>query len=372
MPPSAGMMASLQQPIAQAPMGPPMGQPQMGQPMGQPQMGQPMGQPQMGHPQMGHPQMGHPQQMHQQMPPMAYQSGERKKRMPIGLIVGIIGGVVAILAVVVVLLLGKKDGGDKETADAGDSGKAAEVGTLNLELTPADAKVTVDGTEHAGGSPRVVSGLNAGVHKLEVSKDGFVGFSQDVTVTGGQTLSLPLKLQARDVTLKVSVDPAAATLSIVAGETPTEIGKGQPSYAHALKREDGVSYKLTAKADGYEDVSVPLVFSGDASQDVAVTLVAKAGTAPTPAEVVEDKPKPKSGGTKPKPKPKTAELKIGVAPGNPPADVYVDGKKEGRAPVFVKVSPGSHTVKWKWDDGKSDTQKVSVGDKEVKLLKGSK
>ena len=40
--------------------------------------------------------------------------------------------------------------------------------------------------------------------------------------------------------------------------------------------------------------------------------------------------------------------------------------------MFVKVSAGSHTVKWKWDDGKSDPQKVWVGDNESKLLKGSK
>ena len=63
---------------------------------------------------------------------------------------------------------------------------------------------------------------------------------------------------------------------------------------------------------------------------------------------------------------------VEVAPGNPPATVYVDGRKAGRSPQFVKVSAGSHTVKWKWDDGKTDTQKVSIGDKESKLLKGSK
>jgi hypothetical protein len=57
----------------------------------------------------------------------------------------------------------------------------------------------------------------------------------------------------------------------------------------------------------------------------------------------------------------------------PPADVYVDGKKQDKkTPVFVKVSSGSHTVKWKWDDGKTDTQTVSVAANESKLLKGSK
>jgi len=107
---------------------------------------------------------------------------------------------------------------------------------------------------------------------------------------------------------------------------------------------------------------------------VTVSLVAKAAAGADPAGTsgptkTKKAAKKKGGGAA---KPKTAELKIGVAPGNPPATVYVDGRKQGRAPVFVKVSPGSHTVKWKWDDGKTDTQKVSVGDKESKLLKGSK
>ncbi len=53
--------------------------------------------------------------------------------------------------------------------------------------------------------------------------------------------------------------------------------------------------------------------------------------------------------------------------------MYVDGKKQSKkTPVFVKVTPGSHTVKWAWDGGKHDTQRVKVADKQVKLLKGSR
>jgi len=72
-----------------------------------------------------------------------------------------------------------------------------------------------------------------------------------------------------------------------------------------------------------------------------------------------------------KAKPKTATLKIGTGPGLPPATVYVDGKKQSKqTPVSVKVSPGSHRIKWKWSSGKSATQKVSIGDKEQKVIKG--
>ena len=231
-----------------------------------------------------------------------------------------------------------------------------------------------------GEAQRVVSGLADGPHKIEVSTAGgeFLPFAQEVTLSAGQAMPLPIKLQARTVSLTISVEPAAAAVTILAGDTATQIGAGAASHVHPLAREPGVAYTLVGVAEGYQEIRLPIVFTGDPAQAVSLTLVTKAGPAvpgPGPGPDVAPDPTPQVEKKKPvkKPaKPKTAELKIGVAPGNPPADVYVDNKKEGRAPVFVKVTAGSHTVKWKWDDGKTDTQKVTVGDKESKLLKGSK
>lgn len=298
------------------------------------------------------------------------------KKSSVGLIVGIIGGVLAILAVVAFFVFGNPGDKEKEeTADAGDKAAAVEVGGLNLDLTPADATVKVDGKEYPGASPRVITGLEAGTHKLEVSKgESFMAFTQDVQVTGGQTLSLPLKLQARDVTLTIKAEPAAAKIEILAGDKATEVGKGQAAYKHALKRADGVEYKLKATAEGYGESVVPISFTGDANQDLSITLV-KEGGGEDDGKAEADSGKKVSKKTKKRrtPKPKNAELKIGVAPGNPPATVYVDGRKQSKkTPVFVKVSAGSHTVKWKWSDGKTDTQRVKVGAHDSKLLKGSK
>ena len=114
-------------------------------------------------------------------------------------------------------------------------------------------------------------------------------------------------------------------------------------------------------------------FDGKAEQSFALALT-KEAVAPEPAPATTSQPTKKKKVTKKK-KPtaaKTATLKIGVAPGNPPATVYVDGKKQSKkTPVFVKVAPGKHTVKWVWG-GKSSTQRVSVGDGESKLVKGKK
>lgn len=48
---------------------------------------------------------------------------------------------------------------------------------------------------------------------------------------------------------------------------------------------------------------------------------------------------------------KTSTLRLGTHAGSPPADVTVDGKSVGRTPLAaVKVSPGTHTVVFRWPD----------------------
>jgi hypothetical protein len=60
-------------------------------------------------------------------------------------------------------------------------------------------------------------------------------------------------------------------------------------------------------------------------------------------------------------------------PGQPPAKISVDGKSYGAKPrVAVKVTPGRHTVKWQWSDGKVATQSVKVGAGDKKKIKASR
>jgi serine/threonine-protein kinase len=340
-------------------------------------------QPQQGYQQPYQQQQAYQQQPQQHMPPQTSQVSqvvaaepEEVRKSNVGLIIGIIGGVIAILAVVAFFVLGPGLGG-KETKDTGGTGEQAGVSgsdstpeaaitNVTIDVTPADATVMIDGKEYAGAGPRAIAELAPGTHKLEVSMgDAYLPFSQELTFTAGQ--SLPIKLEARDVTLNLTVTPANATVSLIAGTTTTEIGKGAASHAHKLVREPGLQYTVQATADGFEDLSLPIVFTGDPAQDVPVLLAAKPEVPvadPGPAKPVKKTTKVS--------KPKNAELKIGVAPGNPPATVTVDGKSEGRTPVFVKVTAGAHTVKWKWDDGKTDTQKATVAENESKLLKGNK
>lgn len=73
-------------------------------------------------------------------------------------------------------------------------------GDLVIVTIPRDADVRVDGvamTNAAGGSPHVRTNLDTGVHRIEVTRDGFVPWRT--------TIDLP----ARALNLEVVLDPAA-------------------------------------------------------------------------------------------------------------------------------------------------------------------
>ncbi|PCC66545.1 Serine/threonine protein kinase [Nannocystis exedens] len=300
-------------------------------------------------------------------------------------------GVGALLLLVVVVMFVR--GGDPATppptdpvavADtAAPPQPAATVGTIQLDVKPADARVTVNGVEYPGNTPRLISNLGPGTHKLVVSQDaGFLPFEQDVPISAGQQLTLPVKLQVRDVTLTINTKPPEATVKLLeAGAAPLPVGKGGESFK--LSRKPGVAYKVLVEAPGFDPSEVPLSFSGEASDSAEVVLVKAKGPTPPPENNTvtppannntttspkppSDKPKP----DKPKPKAKTAELKIGSAPGRPPATVWVDNQKQAKpTPVVVMVAPGPHTIKWKYPDGKTETRKITATDG-AQVIKGT-
>jgi hypothetical protein len=318
-----------------------------------------------------------------------------------GLIAAIVAIVVVGLGIGAFFVFQNMDLGIGQVADAeaeegeeASAGAAEGVGTLTLELTPPDASVSVDGTAHPGNSPRVISGLSAGNHKIVVDGGGsFLPFEQDVQITGGQSLSLPVKLHLRDVVVNVTVDPPNTTLSLVSNGNSVDLGTG--NLKHQLRREPGVEYLIQGRADGFQSNAVPVVFDGSGAANVTVSLIKKGDAPPTVAQggggqtqpantQPEPKPQPANtgggggGGTKKVKKkrpalPKNATLKIGTNPGLPPATIIVDGKSQGKKPVaVVKVSAGKHKIQWKWDDGKKDTQTITIAANETKVLRGKK
>jgi hypothetical protein len=67
---------------------------------------------------------------------------------------------------------------------------------------------------------------------------------------------------------------------------------------------------------------------------------------------------------------KTSTLRIGTNPGAPPAEIYVDGRYVGKTPrPSVRVTPGRHTVQFKWPVGKTIRKKIVVEDGRSLIVK---
>ena len=66
-------------------------------------------------------------------------------------------------------------------------------GHIDINTSPMKADIYLDG-KHYGTTPKVISNIIIGVHKLELEKDGYVALEKDIVVEEGEMLSLNEKL----------------------------------------------------------------------------------------------------------------------------------------------------------------------------------
>jgi hypothetical protein len=68
----------------------------------------------------------------------------------------------------------------------------SDFGSLVLRVQPGDANITIDGEawENSGDNGRLIVQLGAGVHSLQIRKDGYRTYMTDVTVKPGETTTL--------------------------------------------------------------------------------------------------------------------------------------------------------------------------------------
>ena len=71
-------------------------------------------------------------------------------------------------------------------------GARSEFGSLALRVQPGDASITIDGEawEASAENERLIVQLGAGVHNVEIRKDGYRTYITDVTVRPGETATL--------------------------------------------------------------------------------------------------------------------------------------------------------------------------------------
>jgi hypothetical protein len=77
-------------------------------------------------------------------------------------------------------------------------GARSEFGSLVLRVQPRDANITIDGEvwENSGGNERLIVQLGAGVHNVQIRKDGYRTYMTDITVRPGETTTLNVAMTA--------------------------------------------------------------------------------------------------------------------------------------------------------------------------------
>ena len=75
-------------------------------------------------------------------------------------------------------------------------GPVESFGSLSLRVQPADAEVLIDGEPWKGSldSDRLVVQLGAGMHHIEIRKDGYRSYLTDISIGGGQVRTLNVAL----------------------------------------------------------------------------------------------------------------------------------------------------------------------------------
>ena len=73
----------------------------------------------------------------------------------------------------------------------------AQFGTLSIRVVPADAEVFVDGERWTGPATgdRLSIRLSSGRHRIEVRKQGFASYAEEILIRSGSTLTLNVSLK---------------------------------------------------------------------------------------------------------------------------------------------------------------------------------
>ena len=194
------------------------------------------------------------------------------------------------------------------------------VTTLTVSVTPATATVQVDGVAIPG--PGIIK-VAIGDHVVSATQSGYSPATQNITTVAGAPSELTLTLERVSSVIRVTTTPSDVEVKIdgvVAGKTVP----ATPSATDALA-----------------GASTPFVVA-DVATGVRTVILSRPCFVPVTQKVEVDRPNDYTVG------PVTlqpATSKIAISANHPGAQVFVDGKDRGVAPVTVPdLCEGDHLV----------------------------
>jgi len=142
-----------------------------------------------------------------------------------------------------------------------------DTGILAVFTTPAGAIIFIDGLEQEELTNATITGLDEGSYRVEVEKEGYLTPAKaNVQITRGETAQVRFVLQPRSGSIRISSEPAGATILLDAilqqGTTPctlTAVSAGE--------------HQLAIRKSGYEDETRDVVVEEGVTLDINADLV---------------------------------------------------------------------------------------------------
>ena len=228
-------------------------------------------------------------------------------------------------------------------------------GALKVRMNTV-ATLSVDGEVAGTAAELSVEHLEPGSVTIRAEAEGFEPFEELIEVVAGERLVMPIRLekikeQSPIRTPKNPIDepPAASASSIVFQSTPAGadvyvdnslIGKTPLTWTKATG-----SHTVTYRLPGYDTASFSVEAPSEGSDTVAKTLKKQAAA--------------------------KGKLNVNIAGGKVWGEIFVDGNKAGRTPMFnFELPSGSHTIRVKNDTiGLDQSQTVTVvADETTKVI----
>jgi hypothetical protein len=80
-----------------------------------------------------------------------------------------------------------------------DPAPSSRYGTLSLRVQPSDAEIIIDGERWSvtAGEARIAIELSPGLHRLEIRKEGYEAYAEDIAVRDGRLLPLNVSLKKK-------------------------------------------------------------------------------------------------------------------------------------------------------------------------------
>jgi diacylglycerol kinase family enzyme len=226
-------------------------------------------------------------------------------------------------------------------------------GSISISSNPSGADIYLNG-EYQGTTPKTISDVPLGDHKIELKKSGYEDWSDSVYVKADEIESVSVKFKPETEiqetgTISITSEPSSANIYLdgeYQGTTPKTISDVPPG-----------DHKIELKKSGYEDWSASVSVKADETESVSAGL--------KPETEIQE----------------TGTISITSEPSG--AEIYLDGEYQGTTPMTISdVILGDHKIELKKSGYEDWSASVSVkattpmtisdvisGDHKIKLKK---